>query len=528
MNQEPKPARVIEPALERLDTAFCSIVNARPDAPLIWFEGRSMTRSEFARAAFQVAGKLKNDGVSRGSRVCIIGQNSDCYLICVVACLLIGAVATPLNWRGVLADHNFIIEDSEASLVLADQPFFDQLQELDSPVGIRDMHQIVASCMSGDGKHDVEFAAMAPLTLESVALQIYTSGTTGRPKGAMLTHGSMNRALHFDTDYRPAYLRIADGESVLISLPLFHIGGLEFALRYILNGGHCVIQRQFSTGEFLDLIDTQGVEVIGLVPTMLSMILKQGAERNIDFSNVKTVHYGAAPIPADLLKQALEVIGADFVQSYGLSETGGGVVFLAPSEHDPEFPENLRSTGRPMPGVELRIETLEGKEAATDEPGEILLRGSFVMKGYWKLESATSEAIDKDGWFHTGDIGTLNERGLLFIKDRKKEMIVSGGENIYPAELESALYNHPYVADVAVVGIPDDHWGEKVHAAIVLKDGCELTYDEFAAWARERVAGFKIPASIEIVSALPLGPSGKVLRREIRAPFWNDRERLVN
>jgi len=267
--------------------------------------------------------------------------------------------------------------------------------------------------------------------------------------------------------------------------------------------------------------------VMLLVPAMILFLVQAPQIRETDLFSLELIVYGAAPIPADLLRKALEIFPCGFQQVYGATETTGAITLLPPEEHDPNDAKKLLSCGYLQEGVELRIVDEQDRDVPAGTVGEIVVGGQQVMKGYWKLPEATERAF-RNGVYHTGDAGYLDEKGYLYIYDRVKDMIVSGGENIYPAEVESALFGHPQIADVAVIGVPDERWGEAVKAVVVCKPGESPTPAEIIAWARERIAGYKLPKSIDFVEALPRNPTGKILKRELRAPYWQGRDRQVN
>jgi acyl-CoA synthetase (AMP-forming)/AMP-acid ligase II len=249
--------------------------------------------------------------------------------------------------------------------------------------------------------------------------------------------------------------------------------------------------------------------------------------QDTDFSNLKLIIYGASPIPLDLLRRSMETFKCGFAQTYGLTETSGGITWLPPEDHDPNGNERMRSCGKPHSLAEIRVVDATGRVLPVGEVGEIICRSPQNMKGYWNLPDATASTV-RGEWLHTGDAGYLDADGYIYIHDRVKDLIVSGGENIYPAEVESVLFGHPAIADVAVIGVPDDTWGEAVKAVVVKKDGAEVTAEEIVSFARERMAHFKAPRSVDFVAALPRNPSGKILKRELRAPYWEGRGRQVN
>ena len=343
------------------------------------------------------------------------------------------------------------------------------------------------------------------------------------PKGAELTNA--NFAYMFAL-WTKAWL-MAPGVPNLVCLPMFHIGGAGWGIAGLYAGTTNFVVREFVPAQVLDLIERERLQVMLLVPAMILFLVQAPQIRETDLSSLRLIVYGAAPIPADLLKQAMSIFKCGFQQVYGLTETTGAITLLPPEDHDPADARKLLSCGYAQAGVELRIVGDDRKDLSSGQVGEIAVRSPQVMRGYWKLPDATKRAIDGD-WFLTGDAGYLDDKGYLFIYDRVKDMIVSGGENIYPAEIESALFGHPAVADVAVIGVPDERWGEAVKAVVVKKPGADLTAGELITWARDRIAGYKLPKSVDFIEALPRNPTGKILKRELRLPYWGDRVRQVN
>jgi long-chain acyl-CoA synthetase len=265
-----------------------------------------------------------------------------------------------------------------------------------------------------------------------------------------------------------------------------------------------------------------------MVPAALQIVLRQPRSRQIDYGRLRYILYGASPIPVDLLRECMEVFGCGFCQQYGMTETTGAIVYLPPEDHDPAGSARMRAAGRPMPGVELKVVGSDGAALAAGQIGEVMTRSAGNMAGYWRQPEATAAAFDAEGWLRTGDAGYLDEDGYLYIHDRVKDLIISGAENIYPAEVENAIFGHPAVAEVAVIGVPDDKWGEAVRALVVAKPGAPRDAEDIIAFARTRIASFKLPKAVDFVASLPRNASGKVLRRELREPFWAGRERKVN
>jgi fatty-acyl-CoA synthase len=288
-----------------------------------------------------------------------------------------------------------------------------------------------------------------------------------------------------------------------------------------------VIAREFDPTKVLDFFERSAITKLFMVPAAMQFVVRQPRAREVDFSRLKYMLYGASPIPAALLKECIEVFGCGFVQMYGMTETTGTIVALAPEDHI-EGSERMRSAGKALPGVELAILDANGKRLPPGEVGEIATRSGSNMVGYWNLPEATARTLDGDGWLRTGDAGYMDSDGYLYIHDRIKDMIISGGENIYPAEVESAICDHPDVAEVAVVGVPDEQWGEAVKAIVVMKPGKTATPSDIIGFTRERIAGFKTPKSVDFIAALPRNASGKILRRHLRDPYWVGKDRQVN
>ena len=354
------------------------------------------------------------------------------------------------------------------------------------------------------------------------AMQIYTSGTTGHPKGARLTHRSLLTAYErYRGHEMPNWNVWTEDDVSLIPMPCFHIGGTAWGLTTLANGATGVIMRNFDPEEILENIDRYKVSKLFLVPAAMKIVAELPRASEVDFSQLKFMLYGASPMPLPLLEQAIDVFKCGFAQFYGMTETSGTISALPPEDHNVKGNERMRSVGKALRGVEIVILDDAGNILPPREIGEIVTRSTMNMAGYWKLPKATEETLDNEGWLRTGDIGYLDKDGYLFLKDRKKDMIISGGENIYPAEVENAIFEHPKIADVAVIGIPDPKWGEAVKACIVMKSGKIVTEAELIAWTREKIAKYKCPKSVDFLDTLPRNPSGKVLRRLLREPYQN-------
>jgi long-chain acyl-CoA synthetase len=501
----------------------------RPDATAIAFQGRKTSYAGLDRAASQVANGLLSNGLRPQARVAHLDKSSDLFFELLFGVAKANGVMVSVNWRLAPPEILHIINDAEAEMLFVGEEYIPVIEK------IRDELKTVRAIVTLGIRHGAweEFTAwrdlqavadpQLPARLQDTAVQFYTSGTTGLPKGAELTNA--NFAWMFPL-WTKSWL-LAPGVPNLVCLPMFHIGGAGWGIAGLFAGATNHVVREFVPAVILETIQRERLQVMLLVPAMILFLVQAPQIRETDLSSLRLIVYGAAPIPVDLLKQAMGIFPCGFQQVYGLTETTGAITLLPPEDHDPSDPKKLLSCGYAQTGVELRIVDDAGKDLPLGQVGEIAIRSPQVMHGYWRLPDATKRAIQGD-WFFSGDAGYLDDKGYLFIYDRVKDMIVSGGENIYPAEVESALFGHPDVADVAVIGVPDDRWGEAVKAVVVKKPGAGVTAGELIAWARERIAGYKLPKSVDFIEALPRNPTGKILKRELRLPYWGDKVRQVN
>ncbi|WP_297509407.1 fatty acid--CoA ligase [uncultured Caulobacter sp.] len=508
---------------------------ARPDATAFVFEGRETTFAEFDRHTNQVANALLAAGLKVGDRVAYVGKNSDHYFELLIGAAKAGVVTTPIGWRLAAPEIAYIVGDSDAKIVLVGPELIGHVEAVAAELTHRPV--VIAMEADGAGEHPTFVAwrdaqgdadPRTPIKTSDIAIQLYTSGTTGRPKGAMLTHDNLLVMRREAAKAPLAWNQWGPEDVSLVAMPVAHIGGTGWGLVGLLNGAKGVVAREFDPFKVLDYIEHDRISKMFMVPAALQIVVRQPRAREVDYSRLSHILYGAAPIPLDLLRECMEVFGCGFVQQYGMTETTGTVVYLPPEDHDPAGNARMRAAGLPMPGVEIKVVDEAGNSVPAGTVGEVAVRSPANMAGYWKLDEATAKTIDADGWLRTGDAGYLDADGYLFIHDRVKDMIISGGENIYPAEVESAVYGHPHVAEVAVIGVPDDKWGEAVKAVVAPKPGVTPDPADIIAFARTRIAHFKAPKSVDFVPALPRNASGKILRRELRAPYWEGRERQVN
>ena len=500
-----------------------------PDLPALWCAGRETTYAELDRRASRVANALLRAGLRPGERVCFLDKTHDAAIEAIFGIAKAGGVFTPVNWRLAPREMAYVVNDAQAPVLLVGEEYAEALAPLAPELaGVRRIVRF------GDGPGAWEpYAAWRDAEPDGdprrdgaegeTAWQLYTSGTTGHPKGAELSHRNLVATMGAGVT---GFGDIRTGDVGLVCAPFYHIGGAGYALALLYAGTSLVLCREFDPGEILRLIPERGVNHTFWVPAMLLFLLQHPACAKTDFSSLKSVLYGASPIPEELLGRALETFRCDFIQAYGLTETTGAICLLPAAEHVPGSPR-LRSCGKPVYGIDLRIAGEDGASLPPGEVGEILIRGDAVMKGYWRLPEASAAAI-RDGWLRSGDAGYLDEEGFLYIHDRVKDMIVSGGENVYPAEVESVLFSHPAVADVAVLGVPDERWGEAVKALVVLRAGAEASEAELIEFCRGRIADYKRPRSVDFADALPRNPTGKLLKRELRERYWQAKARRVN
>jgi long-chain acyl-CoA synthetase len=490
------------------------VAAARPEHVAIRYGERGLTYRELDERSNRLAKTLLASGAGEGSRVAYLDRTAPEVIELFFAASKIGAVTVPLNWRLAPAELAAVVSDARPPVLIAGESYATVAEEL-----ARGLSPAPALIVAGD---DYEHRLAAHDAVDpggrgeshDVVLQMYTSGTTGTPKGVLTTHRNMAAC----AETSPWWGFGSDSVS-MTPLPMFHIGGIGWAFLGLWNGATTVLVRDFDAPAVLDILEGQRVTNAVLVPTMLQLLTAVPGAAERDFSALRCIAYGASPITTPVLRAALRTFRAPLYGIYGLTETTGGITQLEPADHDPDGPRQhlLQSAGRPFPWVELRIADPEtGAERASRQAGEVWLRAPNVMAGYSNRPAETAAALTPDGWLRTGDGGYVDEEGYLFLTDRIKDMIVSGGENVYPIEVEEALSQHSDVAEVAVIGVPDARWGESVKALVVRRPGASCTSDELVAFARERLAGYKLPRSVEFVEDLPRTPTGKVLKRELR------------
>lgn len=504
----------------------------QPDMTMLKLGDTSTTFGDVHRRAGQVSHGLAGVGLGVGDRVAFLDKNSIEYFEVLFGSSLMNAVTVSINNRLAAPEMAYVVNDSAATILIIHTDFAEQLAamrgqltSIETIVVIGDTDLVTHDDIPYESWLDSRPTDDPGVVAEpgDVAIQLYTSGTTGHPKGAQLTNYNFSSLLAVAAKWA-----MSKDSVNLVAMPLFHIGGTGWALFGMANGCASVIMRDVDPMILFKLIEDERLTHAFLVPVALQFMLLLDAEEH-DLSSMELIVYGASPITEEVLVGSMAQFNCEFMQVYGLTETTGAVTQLLPEDHDPGGPRAnlLRSAGSPMAGVELKIvDEDSGVELPDGEVGEIWVKSPSNMAGYWNLPDATAEALPGDGWFRSGDAAYM-EDGFLFIHDRVKDMIVSGGENVYPAEIENALMSHDSIADVGVIGVPHDKWGETPKALVVLAEDCELDEAALIAHCKTLLAGFKCPTSIETIEALPRNPSGKILKRELRAPYWEGRDRKV-
>jgi acyl-CoA synthetase (AMP-forming)/AMP-acid ligase II len=512
-------------------TDFINIATAIcPDKPAIVFEGKRYTFSQLNERVNRLANGLLKLGIQKGERVAFIQVNCNQCVETYFAVAKMGAIYLPLNFRAKEKELAYMLNTAEATTIVIGERYVPMIKSIQPEV------KSLKNLISIEQKHDDMLYyediikdnpaddVITEIDEDETTILMYTAGTTGFPKGVMLSHTSFS-------SYMLENVTPADPEAIesnILTVPLYHVAGIQAMMAAIYGGRTLVMERQFEPEEWMTLVETEKANRAMMVPTMLKQLLDHPNFKKHDLSSLKVITYGAAPMPLPVIRQALEEFpGVSFINAFGQTETASTITALGPEDHvltgSPEEREKklkrLASIGKPMSNVEMKVIDDDGNTLPAGEVGEILARGPRVMSGYWKDEEKTAKTIDKDGWVHTGDVGYVDDDGYYFLSGRSSDMIIRAGENISPEELENVIREHPKVEDVAVIGVPDETWGEEPRAVVIPKKGEKPTEEEIMEWCRQGLASFKRPRSVIFVDDLPRNPMGKLIKREIREKY---------
>jgi acyl-CoA synthetase (AMP-forming)/AMP-acid ligase II len=506
-----------------------------PEGLAFTYGERTWTWREWEDRVRRCAGGLETLGVGRGDVVAFLDKNHPACVELSMAAASLGAANAIVNWRSAGDEVDYAVNDSWAKVLVVGSELMPTINKIrENLTNVEKVIELTPDGGEGDEYEELLRASERvtrrdDVSPDDVCLVMYSSGTTGRPKGVMLTQANMvahTQNAHDGWEFEP-------GDQCMVSMPLFHVGGSSYVL-FPINDGVPSYMTRDPDGASLAAAILAGANRTFLVPAVLAQVLQAGPDAVKLFGALKTYTYGAAPMPPPLLRAAMAAWPeTDFIQVYGLTEVAGVATQLSADDHRDAVasghPERLVSAGRPIPDVELKVvDPATLADVPTGEPGEIWLRTPQLFKGYLGKPEETAGVITEDRWFRTGDMGKVDEDGFVFVEDRLKDMIITGGENVYSPEVERVLAEHPSVMEVAIIGVPDDTWGESVKAVVALKPETTTTEAELIAHCQESLARFKCPRSVDILDALPRNPTGKILKRELRKPYWEGRERAVN
>ena len=513
-------------------TDFLSIACAIcPDRDLILFQGKNYTFAQINERVDRLANGLKAKGIRKGDRIGFLDVNSNAYVETYFACAKLGVLFVPLNFRAKAAELTYMITNAEANFLFVGENYLDLADEIlpETP----SVRQCISLGSSRGNTIDYEslIAAspaddpMVEIDDEDITILMYTAGTTGRPKGVALKHSGF--VTYVLNNVEPASPDIA--ERNLLTVPLYHVAGMQAMLAGVYGGRTLVMMRQFEVKEWMTAVQEQKATRAMLVPTMLKRIVDDPEFDNYDLSSLQIITYGAAPMPLPVIRKAIERLpGARFINAFGQTETASTITTLGPDDHvltgsQEEIEKKLKrltaSIGKPLADVEVKIVDEDEQTLGPNQVGEILVRGPRVMSGYWKDDQKTAQVMTADGWLRTSDRGYQDEEGYIFLAGRSDDIIIRGGENIAPAEVESVLLSHPDIDEAVIIGVADLEWGQEPRAIVVLKPGASVTEADIISYCKPHLAGFKRPRSVQFVEALPRNAMGKVLRKELREKF---------
>ena len=502
-----------------------------PDQEILVFEGTRLTYGQELERVRRLASMLRDLGIKPGDRVAMLQTNSHQFIEAYYATATLGATFVPLNYRAKPPELEYMVTAATVKALFVGDRYLELIHQL-QPQFPSVQHYIALESRQPDLLYYEDLVATGSTELEDaevdesdVSILMYTSGTTSLPKGVMLTYGDF-------TNYVVGTVEMADGSprgTSLLCAPLYHIAGTANMMTALWAGRKIVVLRQFDGKEWLEAVQKEKVTHAFVVPTMLKQLIDCSDFAKYDLSSLENLSYGGAPMPFPVIRRAIELFSKStgFVNAFGQTETTSTLTVLGPADHrldgtSEEVERNLKrltSVGKPLPDVEVRVLDEDNKELPADQIGEIVIRTPRVMKGYAGQESATAALLDADGWLHTRDMGYIDEDGYIYLVGRKDDIIIRGGENIAPAEIEAVLHAHPAIDEAAVIGLPDVDWGQKIAAFVALRPGKTASAEELTEFCRQRLASFKKPEVIRFVDALPKNPLGKVLKKELRAQF---------
>ena len=500
-----------------LASVLRNLARSRPESEAFISATRRLTFAELHDRSSRLANALIGAGITRDHRVAVLLNNGCEFFEVAFGVSKANATLVALNWRLSAREIHAVLSDAEPALPIYESTFDSLVPSVeDRPKGMRTInleHQY-ESWLRELSPRDPDLSSAS----DDVMLILYSSGTTGLPKGIMLTNNNLSYIQVMATEL----FRMTPDSVHLVVAPLFHVGGAGTGLTTTTLGGRTVILREASPELILETIARERVTHAFFVPAVIQRLIESPLARQLDLSSLRYIAYGAAPMSETLLRNAIDTLGCGFVGCYGMTETAGTVVSLAPEEHVAEGPATrlLRSVGRALPWHEVRVTDLDTlTEAAPGVPGEIWVRSPMNMLGYFRQPEATAHTLVDGGWLRTGDGAYRDDKGYFFLTDRLKDMVISGGENVYPAEVENVLAAHPDISEVAVIGVPHEKWGETVKAIVVLRPGCRLEPQQLISYARSQLAHYKCPTSIEFIEELPRNPSGKVIKKVLRERY---------
>lgn len=501
-----------------------------PDKAALLFENNTTSMAEMDVYTNQLANGLINEGVKSKDRVLYLGANSDDFVLALYGVSKAAACIVPANWRLAEGELSRVVNDCEPSFAFVEDVQAEKWQEILNVTG-RDIKTIYISSGDIDSNPFRAWLAEQPkqdpslsISLDDNAWLLYTSGTTGLPKGVELMHSGLIH-MRICEHLEPAYVW-SEKDNFLFCSPNFHLFGIGLANQALYNGATITIVRQYDPGLVLKEIVAKKTTIIALVPVMIQMLLDHPDCDNTDLSSVREVVYAGSSISLGLIQRAIKKMPCRFMQFYGSTESGGAITLLRPEEHDLSNSKRLTSCGKPLPFVDIRITDEQGNDLPVGTPGQMLVRTPGINGGYWRKPEVWKE-VYQSGWYNTGDVACCDDEGFYYIVDRQKDMIISGGENVYSSEVENCISLHSSVERVAAVGVPSEKWGEEVKVFIIVTEDCSVSEDEIIEFSKQSLAAYKCPKSVDFVDAFPMNPTGKVLKRELRAPYWKEKDKMV-